>query len=192
VPYILVTPPTDEPLTLEAAKAHLRVETGEDDALITTLIAAARDYVERETNRSIMPQVWRLALDRFPRGPIVLSHGPVRAVSAVTYRDTSDVAQTMTTDDYLVDELPNDYPRMVPSVDEIVWPGAQAQPGAVTVTFSAGYAAAANVPQAIIQAIKLMVGHWYANREAVGPSALGAVPLAADSLIHSYRIPLLS
>ena len=47
---ILMIPPAIEPLSLEEAKAFLRVETGDDDALIAALIAAARLHIESQTH----------------------------------------------------------------------------------------------------------------------------------------------
>jgi uncharacterized phage protein (predicted DNA packaging) len=41
------------PVTLEEAKAHLRVDTTDDDALIGRLLIAASQFVENETNRVI-------------------------------------------------------------------------------------------------------------------------------------------
>lgn len=43
------TPATDEPVTLEEAKAHLAVIHAADDLLISALIVAAREVVERAT-----------------------------------------------------------------------------------------------------------------------------------------------
>jgi uncharacterized phiE125 gp8 family phage protein len=40
---------------------------------------------------------------------------------------------------------------------------------AVEIVFTAGYgAAASSVDGDLIQAVKLLIGHWFANREAVG------------------------
>ena len=46
MPSILLIAPAIEPVSIEEAKTFLRVETGDDDALIAALIASARIHVE--------------------------------------------------------------------------------------------------------------------------------------------------
>lgn len=49
MPLQLLTPPTAEPVSLVEAKLHLRVDFNDDDALITSLITAARQAAETIT-----------------------------------------------------------------------------------------------------------------------------------------------
>src|SRR5574337_835663 len=48
-----VTQATVEPVTLDEAKAHLRVDDGDSDTLIGALINAAREIVERQTGYAL-------------------------------------------------------------------------------------------------------------------------------------------
>lgn len=66
MPSKLLTPPTAEPIDLATAKAHLRVDFSDDDAYITALITAAREYSETFMGRSLMTQTWQLNQDSFP------------------------------------------------------------------------------------------------------------------------------
>lgn len=63
---LLVTPPAAEPVSLAEAKAHLRVDISDDDALINALIVAARRSVELITGQRLMAQTWQYFLDRYP------------------------------------------------------------------------------------------------------------------------------
>ena len=66
MPLNLITPPAVEPVTLADAKAHLKVDTTDDDALITALITAARARAEWHTGRALITQSWTLWLDAWP------------------------------------------------------------------------------------------------------------------------------
>jgi uncharacterized phiE125 gp8 family phage protein len=91
----LKTAPTDEPITLEDAKTHLR-ETGTDeDDLILSLIQAAREYVETFTSRALMPQTWYWKADRFPVcEPVWLPRPPLVSITSVSYVDETGATQT--------------------------------------------------------------------------------------------------
>jgi uncharacterized phiE125 gp8 family phage protein len=56
----LLAGPAGEPLTLAETKAYLRLDDEAEDALVTTLITAARLHVEGVTGRALMAQSWRL------------------------------------------------------------------------------------------------------------------------------------
>lgn len=66
---ILTTAPTVEPLTLAEAKTQLRLESSftDDDALVTAMCEAVRQYAETICRRSLVAQTWTLLLDQFPR-----------------------------------------------------------------------------------------------------------------------------
>jgi uncharacterized phiE125 gp8 family phage protein len=48
VPERRISPPGTEPVLLAEAKSHLRLDDSLDDSDVNRLIAAAREYVERE------------------------------------------------------------------------------------------------------------------------------------------------
>jgi len=66
MPLQLVSAPAGEPITLLEAKQHLRVDVDDDDALIGSLITAARQAAETRTGRQLMTARWKLVLDGFP------------------------------------------------------------------------------------------------------------------------------
>lgn len=168
----VVTAPADEPVTLQEAKDHLRVEVSTDDALIQRLITDAREWAERFTRRALVTQTWRLWLDAFPAGPglygpaIALPGGKVQSVSNLKYVDAAGVLQTLAGADYaLVAKDPQKPALLVPAYGK-AWPGARGEPNAVQVEYVTGYGAAAAVPAIVRQAILLHAGWHYAAREA--------------------------
>ena len=174
----LQTAPTTEPVTLAEAKNHVRVDTTADDALITGLITAARLSVETFTRRALITQVWDLYMDRFPgRDTILLPRPPLISTLetpvTITYRLMAGTEMTFSSSNYVVDTTSE--PGRIKLVLAAAWPGDVLYPLAgVRVRYPAGYGAAAAVPQIYKQAILLLVGHWYENREQVGVT--GAVP----------------
>lgn len=186
----LVEGPQAEPVSLVAMKTHLRVDHSDEDDLIDLLISAARQHVERETGRSLISQVWRVDLASFPPWPILLAHGPVIEVSGITYFDAAGASADLPDDDWLFDQT-GDVPK-VTLIPGAVSPSTSKRPDAVSVTYEAGYGTAADVPADFKVAILLLAGHWHANREAAANGDFRTIPMAAQSVIDSYRIPRLA
>lgn len=177
--WSVTTPPSGEPITLAEAKAHLRVDADDDaeDALITSLITAARQHVEDVCERAILLQSWTLRLDAFPRvchpytlpafrgdDRIFLPGGLVSEVTSVKYKDVDGIEQTLDAGAYVAN-LPADPARIFPAYGA-AWPTARQQREAVSVLYQVGYADAGDVPAALKAAMLLIVGDLYANREA--------------------------
>lgn len=187
--YQLVTPPTVEPLTLAEAKAHLRVDIADEDALINSIITATRQYCEQITGRSLLAQQWRLVLDQFP--PVIeLEKGPITAITSVIYTDMSGAVQTAAESDYVAD-LSGSLTRLTPKFGAI-WPIALPQIGSVAVNFTAGYgAAAASVPVGLKNWMLLRIAALYNSREELVVLHRGesvAPHPFIDSLLDAYRI----
>jgi uncharacterized phiE125 gp8 family phage protein len=87
MPLTIITPPAAEPVTVEEAKSFARVEDADEDALIETLITAAREHVEQATGRSFVVSTYGLTLRCFEPDVIRLPRSPLVSVESVTYRD---------------------------------------------------------------------------------------------------------
>lgn len=176
----LATAPASKPVTLSEAKLHMNVEHTEDDALITSLIAAATDYAEQQTGRALITQVWDVFFDCF-EDVLCIPMWPVASVGSVKYYDADDTEQTLSSSSYYVDTY--SYPIRITPVS--TWPGTATRPNAVTVRITAGAAAA---PDAVASAILMLVGHLYENREAGSPVSISEVPLGVEALLDAHRI----
>lgn len=205
--YTLVTPPASEPVSLDEAKLHARIDTTEEDAAVTAMIVSAREMVERATGRCLVTQTWTLTLDRWPgnrdewwdgvrEGPITildsawveLRKTPIGAITSVVTKDEADVATTWDSANYYLERQPNGFGRLVRKRGQ-VWPIVVSRTaGAIQITFTAGYGAnASDVPAALRQAIKLLVAHWYQNREAGDPAARQIMPMGVKAILDSFR-----
>ncbi len=183
--------PAEEPLDLADAKLHLRVDHTDEDDYITSLIAAARQYLEEQTWRALTTQTWRLWLSRWPSGrSILLPRPPLQSIVSVRYYDSDDTEYTFGTSDYAAAV------RMTPGALVLTgasWPRVITLRGAegVVVEYVAGYGDADAVPSLLKHAVRMLVGHWYENRETV---VIGAgltarpVPVAVPSIIEMFQV----
>jgi uncharacterized phiE125 gp8 family phage protein len=186
----LVTDVTEEPVSLDEAKAHLRLDIDDDDAYLAGCITAARVWVEGQTKRCILPQTWDYTIDggwpkRHGAHRIDLPLNPVKAVSgtspevfSITYVDDDGVSQTLAAANWtLVNRIHGSY--IVPAYN-ISWPSVRNVPNAVTVRFVAGDFD--NIPQPLHRAIMVLAAHYYENRESGG-----SAPRAVEALISPFR-----
>ncbi len=173
---------TAEPVSMAEAKDHIRVDTDDSDLYIASLITAARELVEQTLSRALTPQTIELYLDAFPPGEISLPMPPLASVTSLSYKNCNGVTTTLTANtDYLVDA---DSPtgRIVPAYGK-AWPSFTPWPvNPIKVVYVAGTATA---PRPIVQAMLLMIGHMYANRESGASEALRDD--AVRSLLAPYR-----
>ncbi len=185
------TPPAVEPVTLTEAKIHLRVDTDTDDAYISTIITAAREWCEQYVDRTLVQTQWTMRLDSFPyeielpRPPIATS-GTATAVT-LTYRLGDDSTATLSTTAYRVDR--NSTPGVVRQLRAGTWPANLDDYNAVSVTWWAGYGSdGSSVPAAIRHAMLMLIGHWYESRSSVLVGSISKeVEFGVKSLLDSQR-----
>jgi uncharacterized phiE125 gp8 family phage protein len=191
-----VTPPSGLAVSVADAKAHLRVDTADDDALIAALIAVATGMVESATQRRLITQTLDWVLPCW-RPAIVLPVAPAQSVTSITYVDTTDTPQVLDPSGYTV--LTRTNKVIVPSYGNI-WPylyPVAAEP--LVIRFVVGYEdvtvggeepddPADGIPVELLHMIKLQVAFMYENRE---PAVLGnTVPQKLpffDALVDPFR-----
>lgn len=186
----LITPPDVEPVSLEEAKNHCRIDGNDEDVLITSLIVAAREYCESFQNRAYITQTWQLWLDSWPAGSVIpIPRPPLQSVTGVKYYDTNDTEHTLAATDYFVDDK-SEPGRLALSYSK-AWPAGVLRPtNGVCVEFTAGYGDDAEaVPQKVKQAMLLLIGHWYENREAIITGIISReIEFAVRSLLWLDRV----
>lgn len=186
----LKTAPVAEPLTLEDAKTHLRVDGTDEDDLIESLVQTAREYCETFTNRAFVTQTWYWKADRFPYfQKIWLPRPPLTSITSVSYIDQNGNTQTWApTTGYQLAQLTGPkagYSTLMPAYGNS-WPTSRYQLEAVTIEYVCGYGLPPAVPASILSAMRLLIGHLYENREAV---VLGVNPLELPIAIPSMLAP---
>lgn len=188
---LLVTPPAEPVVSLAEIKRHVRAtEFDDDDDYLQALVVAATGLVDGPhgwLGRALVSQTWTYTFDKFPcERRVYLPLAPAISVEAIEYTDTSgNYVQLGAFETLGLNSSERAY--FIPNYGQ-PWPATQDIFDAVVVTFVAGYGNAASVPKGIKQAIMLMVGHWYENREDVGDSKLAPMPMASEALLMPYRV----
>ena len=181
----LVTAPASTPVSLAEAKAHLRVDATDEDALITLCIAKAVAAIDGPfgIGRCMITQTWLLSLDCFPDYEIRIPLGPVASVTTLKYLDTIGVEQTLSSSNYWVANKRE--PTIIVPGYGLMWPNHRPMPGSVKIEFVAGASAATDDLKA---AVLLLIGHYFEHREAVTDDKSAVeLPLGVQYILDRYR-----
>lgn len=193
------TAPTLYPITMAEARAHLRLDSHDENDLVSSLIGAATEYLQNQMGRSFVTQTWKLYLDSFPSGDgeaIRPPRPPLLAVSSISYVDTNGDTQTWSSAEYSVDTYTE--PGRITCAYGYSWPSTRDIENAVCVTYTAGFGTSAStaaqsqaaVPLSIKAAVKLLISHWYENREPVNIGNITTpLPMTVESLIWQNKVP---
>lgn len=184
----VTTAPAVEPVTLADLKSHLRLESGvtAEDNLLNDLITAAREWVERYTERALITQTVTQTLDdwpglAYPRGDLpaqgrisdVLSGGsrfveliarPVQSITSVTIYNEANESSVWAAANYRLASPQYDRSRLALNGGS-TWPSATRSTDAIEIVYVAGYGADGDaVPGPIKRAMKMLAASWYENR----------------------------
>lgn len=169
----VVTAPTVEPVTLAEARLWCRIDDGDtsQDAMLTLLIQAMREYAENRTGRAFVQRTLELTLPCFPDdGIIELPYPPLVSVASVKYYAYDGTLTTVDPSDYEVDTY-GEPGRVQPAYLE-TWEGSRNVFNAVQVRYEAGYAPTGsptdyreNVPASLKLWMQARLATLFENRE---------------------------
>jgi len=181
-----ITAPLIEPVSLDLAKAHLRVTDASEDTLISLYIKSARETAEHRTGRTMIEQTLEFSLDNFADA-IELPTSNVSEIVSVKYINTSGTETTLAPSSYYLDSssLTN---WIIPAYG-VPFPSTLGSANGVTIQFKAGYGATADlVPANVITWMLLAIGSMYAHRESVSDGQTYELPKSfCDGLLDSVR-----
>lgn len=196
LPPLRIAGPSEAPVTLDQAKAHLAIDHDEHDARIQLAIDAAVDHLDGlrgVLGRALVTQTWRESMAFWPASrcfPLALA--PVLSVEKVTARTAAGSVEDLPQSDWRVLAGESD-PRLLLSMSAAL-PDLEAAPDAVTITYQAGYGGPDAVPAAIRAAILMMVGDQYRFTETAVAGSAAVVPMSVtvDRLITPFRRVMVS
>jgi uncharacterized phiE125 gp8 family phage protein len=212
----LTVPPPVEPITLAEAKAFLRADVSNDDALIGSLVTAARDACERFTGRALVMQTWTLFRDDWPgearvdatltegaqTGPFAAARGkvieipkpPLLSIEHVKTYDDADTATIWPASNYFVDTT-SEPGRLIVRAGTALPEAARTAAG-IEIRFVAGYASddsaspsdpVANIPGGLVEGIRRLTAYLYEHRGECGADEAAALS-GATLLWRPYRM----
>lgn len=207
--YYRVTYPASAPITLAQAKAHLRIDSDDEDDFVQTLIDVATQIFDGTGKArdgilgcAMMTQTWMLETQqwvfpfrrKWPRLAsdyrIWIEHGPVQAVETIQVY-AGDVLVDWPSDQWRVGY--EDTRAFITTAPNCSWPTFDFREDAFQVSFTTGYGDnPTDVPAALRSAMLLMIGHLFENRQSVIVSASRAVaievPQTIETLIAPYKV----
>lgn len=181
-----LTPPAVEPVTLAEVKAHLRLETNDEDGLLGGLVRAARVHLETETGLCLILRALRLYLDDWPDGRVIqIARGPVQTIETVTVYDALGAPVELDVAGYVLDGTARPARLVLP-----VRQASERAINGIEIDFAAGFGeSGADVPDTLKRALLLHVATMYELRGVLSlDEQPGAMPQGYDRLVAPYRL----
>lgn len=201
--FTVTTPPATEPVTLDLLRKQVRdySESTEEDALLQTYLAVAREMIESETGRALLSQTITATWDRFPHcsdfnsftSPrmwrrLEVPRSPLRSVTSFEYRDADGNWQDVPAGDYEVSPAWAE-PGYVQLTPEASWPSdLWAGSGRIRLVYVAGHEHASRVNRALVSAILLQAAILYDVRMPLTGAPMRAANRTIETLIAQNRV----
>jgi|CXWL01.1.fsa_nt_gi uncharacterized phiE125 gp8 family phage protein len=168
-----ITAPTSEPITMSEAKLYLRVDSGNEDSLITDLIVAARMSAEAWMKSSLISQSWKLVYNDYLDDAVVLPMPPIVSVTSVVVVNRDATSQTISANNYYLNAAKN-----MLLFDNYV------SGFSIEITYNTGYGTASQIPQPIKYGMLAHIAAMYDERGLMGQPNL---PQQASNLYFPFR-----
>ena len=180
----LLDPPAVEPLTVGELKLFLKIDDDAEDQLIADIARAARRHVEDVTGKLMITQRWRIRRDAWPpSGRLALPFGPVQSLDEVVVTGPSGPG-AVDPAHFVLDGV-SAPPRLAYARGSLPEPAVPV--AGISLDVTVGFGDPADVPDPILQALRLLTGHWLENRSliAVGHE-VAVLPRMVEALLAPF------
>jgi uncharacterized phiE125 gp8 family phage protein len=152
-------------VSLSSLKLHCAIDADETyyDDMLTEMHDAAVEWLESKTRLVFRESTVVIYYGEFGE-TLVLPVWPVNSLTSISYEDKNGDTQSLT--NYQA-ELLSPPATIYPAPNETFPETEVERKKAVTVTVNAGYETIAEIPKMVNHAIKMLVAHWFRNRETV-------------------------
>ena len=179
---VLVTNPSTKVVSVTDVKSHLRIDTSDEDTLLGLYIDAATEMAENFCSRNFITHDYKLYFDSVTSvASLVYPDCTLHSVNPINWIDSAGATQVSTKAHIDAYSNPSivyldtdfDSPTLQTDASNVFW-----------FTFSTGFgAASSDVPEAIKQAIKLIVADMYYFRE----DRKRTFPMTSEILLQPYK-----
>jgi uncharacterized phiE125 gp8 family phage protein len=140
---------------------------------------------ENHTGRALASQTFELTLDSFPYDKIEIPMAPVTSLTSIKYKDSDNVETTLASSEYI---FYDSEPAVIIPAYGKSFPSYIPYPiGSVKIRYVAGYTT--NIPEPIKQAMLLLIGHLFENREAINiGNIVNKLPHGFEALLWDYIV----
>lgn len=180
----------DEPVSVAELKRNMKIEDdNSEDELIASLGRSARAFVEDESGFIFVRRQLVQVIDKWPSSYIELDYRPVVTIDEIEYTG-SDYTPVAYENSFAM--LERNPARIYPAPGSSSWPTLPDR-GYAVVRYTAGFpeGSQANEYELARQAIFLLVGHWYANRETSIDKLMQEIPFGVKRIIDRFRAQVL-
>ena len=199
--YSVVTAAQSEPLSLEQATEHVRIDSNDDLVYLNSLVSVAREYVDSVTGKvsvkttfKVVAPSWHALINGSDDALVIpqrniysipLFRAPLVSVSSVKYYPPStETLTTVSAGDYRVITLTDigmvQFKETPPEHED--------RPDAVQIEFIAGYSAPCNVPPVLAHAQKMLVAHLYENRMPAAFTSISEIPYTLKAMLENQKL----
>jgi uncharacterized phiE125 gp8 family phage protein len=180
---IIVSGPATQAVSNTEVKNMIKIDHSADDTMLTGFIKAASRELEDMHMTSFITQTLKMTLAAWPEENYIdLLYGPVQSITHIKYLDIDGTLQTLSNTKYALDNTT--HPHRVRLNKNESWPAIYSQGQDITITYIAGYGAAADVPDTIKVAIMLRVAEIHTHPE--NPMRMGRS--LADNIIQPFSL----
>lgn len=164
--FTTLVPPAAEPVSLADAKTYLRIGGDSEDALVASLVAAARARIEALTRLALVNRTIRVTLDRWTCGTVEtrrveLPVRPVAELLEVRVADADGTPQIVT--DRFTPEAGSSG-KLAWTSGGFPWP--RTRTGGIGIDYVAGFGPGPEaVPAGLAMAVKRLAAHGYHARD---------------------------
>jgi uncharacterized phiE125 gp8 family phage protein len=187
VRYTVTSKPAIEPLSLADALEQCHAIAGTEDQTVEGYVSAAREWVETIKSLALITQTRRMVFSGFARSYVLLGT-PIQSVSAFEYRTAAGVWSPWSPTNYVLDDLEG----CLLESSTAARPGVELyEINPIRITYICGYGDTPDVvPDQVKQALRLIVGHWYGQREAAQNKGSGVesmpIPFGVAALLANF------